>query len=113
MLEEIKCKEQYIDDNFALYNGDSSDYIAFFYEKGSANMVISFENYKGNDDIPPIGIPTDTYEIYESEVNGHTAYLLEEDNQFRMFFLDERILCVIFAENLDYPNCHKIVNSYS
>ncbi|MDE6520447.1 MAG: DUF4367 domain-containing protein [Ruminococcus sp.] len=119
---KAKCAEygffpdtpSYIPDGFVLKDisvesDDYSDSIIFAYTKENVILNFLFVNYKTNDEIPPIGIPTDTYNITEEQINGHTIHILKEDFQFTADFLDKRIQYGVFAENLDYDECQKIL----
>lgn len=123
---KAKCAEygffpktpSYIPDGFILkkvdvLSDDYSDSIIFAYVKD--NMILNFfyTNYKTNANIPPIGIPTDTYNFTEEQINGHTTYILKEDRQFTSVYVDRRIEHTIFVENLDYTECQKILESLS
>ncbi|MBR4362725.1 MAG: DUF4367 domain-containing protein [Ruminococcus sp.] len=92
---------------------DYSDIVLFFYKKGNAKLNIQFNNYKTQDDIPAISIPTDTYNISEKEINGNTVHIVEEDKQFTATYTKDMIRYVIFAENLDYEECDKVLLSLS
>jgi len=99
----------YIDEE----TNDFSDLLIFFYKKGNAKLSFQFHNYKTQDDIPAISIPTDTYNISEKEINGNTVHIVEEDKQFTATYTKDMIRCVIFAENLDYEECDKVLLSLS
>lgn len=85
--------------------------LRFFYENGNAKLILSYEAYKNSYDIPPIGIPSDTYNLQEVEVNGQTMFVLKEDGQFTATFLNGGIVCVITSNKLDYNECQKVVES--
>lgn len=123
---KAKCAEygffpdtpSYIPDEFVLVDiyedsNDTSDSIIFFYQKNNIKLNFYFTNYKSNTTIPPIGIPTDTYNVTEEQINGRTTYILKEDKQFTAAFVDKRIEYTIFAENLDYDECQKILVNMS
>lgn len=123
---KAKCAEydffpdtpSYIPEGFVLKNiseesDDYSDSIIFVYRKDNIKLNFYFTNYKTNDEIPPIGIPTDTYNVTEEQINGHTTYILKEDKQFTAAFIDKRIDYTIFAEGLDYDECQKILENVS
>ncbi len=74
-------------------------------------LILSYEAYKNSDDIPPIGIPTDTYNLVETEINGQTVFILKEDGQFTATFLNNNIVYVITSNKLDYDECQKVVES--
>ena len=123
---KAKCAEygffpdtpSYIPDGFVLvdiseYSDEEADLIQIFYKKGDVILNFYFENYKTNVKIPPIGIPTDTYNISEEPINSHTTYILKEDKQFTAVFIDKRIKYGMFAENLNYDECYKILEEMS
>lgn len=123
---KAKCAEygffpdtpSYIPDGFVLENisEESNDYrdsIIFSYRKENVILNFFFTNYKTNDENPLIGIPTDTYNITEEQINGHTTYISEEEKQFTAVFIEKRIYYMIFAEGLDYNECQMILESVS
>lgn len=123
---KAKCAEygffpktpDYIPEGFVLedISEDSNDYfdsIIFAYKKGNAILNFQFTNYKTNDEIPSSGIPTDTYNITEKQINGHAIYILKEDKQFTAVFDDKRINYTIFSEYLDYDECYEILEKMS
>lgn len=123
---KAKCAEygffpdtpSYIPDGFVLENiseesDDHLDSIIFAYRKENVILNFFFMNYKTNEETPPIGIPTDTYNVTEEQINGHTTYLSKEDKQFTAAFIDKRIYYMIFAEGLDYNECQMILESVS
>lgn len=85
--------------------------LRFFYENDNAKLILSYEAYNNSDDIPPIGIPTDTYNLRETEINGQTVFILKEDGQFTATFLNNNIVYVITSNKLDYNECQKVVES--
>lgn len=108
----------YIPEGFVLEDSDADsndqyDSIQFFYKKGNVKLNFLFTNYKSNATILPIGLPTDTYNVTEEQVNGRTTYILNEDFQFTAVFIDKRIEYSIFTDGLDYDECQKILESMS
>lgn len=85
--------------------------IMFFYKKEEKQININYQQYYNVDDIPPVGMPTDTYNLQETEINGRTMFVLEEDNQFTATFLNDDIVYVIYSNKLDYVECQKVVES--
>lgn len=85
--------------------------ICFFYQNGKVKLNITYTMYADPDNIPPIGIPTDTHNLQETEINGQTMYVLKEDNQFTAAFLNDSIVYVITSNKLDYNECQKVVES--
>ncbi len=108
----------YIPDGFVLddiseHCDETSDYLAFYYKNGDMKLNFSFTHYKSNDELPPIGIPTDTYNVTEEMINGNVVYILKEDSQFTAIYINKGVEYNIFAEGLDYNECQKILESLS
>jgi hypothetical protein len=108
----------YIPEGFSLSfiaedGGETFDEVDFYYKKGETKLNFFYTHYKDNTEIPPIGIPTDTYNITEEQLNGHTVYILKEDGQFTAIYVDRKIEYGIYAEGLDYDECQKILESLS
>lgn len=123
---KAKCAEygffpdtpSYIPDGFVLKTisddrGKYSDSIIFMYRKDDVVLNFYYTNYKTNDTTPSIGIPTETYNITEEQINGHTTYILKEDSQFTASYVEKGIQYTIFTENLDYDECQRILESMS
>ena len=85
--------------------------LQLFYKRDKVKLNISYIQYNNSEDIPPIGIPTDTYNIMETKVNERTMFILKEDNQFTATYLSNNVVYVIFSDGLDYDECQKIVES--
>lgn len=85
--------------------------LRFIYENDNAKLILSYEAYTNSYDIPPIGIPSNTYNLQEVEVNGQTMFILKEDGQFTATFLNDGIVYVITSNNLDFAECKKVVES--
>lgn len=104
----------FIPEGFYLYDinyeeNDTFKRVDFFYKNVTAKINFTFTNFKG--DVPPIGLPTDTYELNKETINDQIIYTLKEDNQFYGIFIKENIQYLIFTEYIDYDSCYKIVNS--
>ena len=85
--------------------------IIFHYEKDDIILNFNYTMYSEERKIPPIGIPTDTYNVVEEQINGHKMYILKEDNQFTATFQEDKTVYTIYADGLDYDNCQKIIES--
>lgn len=106
----------YIPEGFELVNivddvNEVFTNVIFQYKDSGIKLNFDFCQYNEGEEIPPICIPTDTYNIIEEEINGHTTYILKEDNQFTATFQEDNMVYVIFADGLDYDNCRKIIES--
>lgn len=106
----------YIPDGFILdyvaeESTDEFDIVYFYYKKNNVALNILFTNYKENVIISPIGFPTDTYNVTEECIDDKKVYILKEDGQFTASYIEKRIKYRIFADGLDYDECHKILES--
>lgn len=121
---KAKCAEfniypltpSYIPDKFELIDiaeiqSHSFNNLVFYYKRGGIKLNFDICQYNEGEEIPPIGIPTDTYNIKEEYVNGYKMYILKEDYQFTAAFLDGNIVYVIGADGLDYDTCQKVIES--
>lgn len=97
-------------DFYADINEAISD-ICFFYQKGEVKLNITYTKYADSENVPPVGIPSDTYNLQEKEINGQTMYILKEDKQFTATFLNGDIVYVIYSNQLGYDECQKIIES--
>lgn len=105
----------YIPEGFVLtridtnINENYADEVCFIFEKGKQNFSISYTKY--HNEIPKILIPSDHYNISETEVNGSPAIISQEDDQYNIVYLNEKAkFCMFFAE-VPYSECEKIVAS--
>ena len=85
--------------------------VIFYYKKSGIKLNFDFCQYKEGEEIPPIGIPTDTYNISEEVVNARKMYILKEDNQFTAAFLEDNIVYLITAIDCNYDECQKVIES--
>lgn len=104
--------EGFILDYVAEESTDEFDIVYFYYKKNSAILNIFFTSYKDSTVIPPIGLPTDTYNVTEENIENNTVYIIKEDGQFTSSYIEKRIKYVIYAEGMDYDECHKVLVSF-
>ena len=90
---------------------ENSTDLMFYYKKNNVKLNFSVYYYHQSETIPPIGIPTDTYNLTESTINGRTMFILKEDNQYTATYVYRNAVYVIFSDGLDYDECQKIVES--
>lgn len=107
----------YLPDGFELVDfyadiKESFSDICFFYKNGKVRLNITYTKYADSNNIPPIGIPTDTYNLQEVEVNEQKMFVLKEDGQFTAAFLNDGMVYVITSNKLDYDECQKVVESF-
>lgn len=121
---KAKCAEydmypltpMYIPKGFELVNvvedrNEVFTHVIFQYKNDEIKLNFDFCRYNNGMEIPPVGIPTDTYNIVEEQINGHKMYILKEDNQFTATFLEDNIVYAITAIDCDYDECQKVIES--
>lgn len=105
----------YIPEGFVLtridtnLNENFADDVCFIFEKGKQNFSVSYTRYYS--DIPKIVIPSDDYNISEAEVNGSSAIVSKEDNQYTITYQKDKTVFFMFADGVPYDECEKIVES--
>ena len=105
----------YLPDGFELSAIDSnvnesySNSITFVYTKGGASISISYDLYFN--EVGQIGIPSDHYNISETQVNGYPAIVSKEDNQYTITFVKDKTVFFMFTQDVPYDECEKIVAS--
>lgn len=90
----------------------------FYYKKDNflkkdALLNFQFWHFNKEDDVSPIGIPSDGTQPEEEVINGITMITLKEDNQFKATFLYENTIYLISGYDLDYDECYKVAASFA
>lgn len=85
--------------------------VSFIYTKGKKNFSFDFTIFW--DEVVPIGIPSDHYNISERKVNGADAIVSKEDNQYTITYEKDKTVFFMFADGVPYNECEKMVDSIS
>lgn len=105
----------YLPEGFMLkHMGDSTNdpdciYNSFTFKKGKASIYFSYMYYY--DKIKPMDVPCNEFNLSEIEVNGTKAVLSQEDGQYVVNYIKDKILYTIFIQRVDYSECEKIIKS--
>lgn len=83
--------------------------VRFIFEKGNQNFSLSYTRYWN--EIPKVGIPSDHYNISETKLNGSPAIISKEDDQYTIMYLKGTTEFYMFAVDVPYNECEKIVES--
>ena len=102
--EGFKLVEEIEDDT-----GHCTDLI-FRYEKEDAKVIVCYTVY--NKDDVSVGIPMDSSNIQETNINGKLFTVIKEDNQLKSFYTEDRLWCSFFTFNIDYSEADRILYSY-
>lgn len=105
----------YIPDGFVLTEVDTNvnenyaNTVRFIFRKNKQTISIDYERYWN--DVGQIGIPSDHYNISETEINGSPAIVSKEDNQYTITYQKDKTVFFMFADGVPYDECEKIVES--
>lgn len=83
--------------------------VRFIFKKGNQSISFDFEVYKN--EVGQIGIPSDHYNISETEINGYPAIVSKEDNQYTITYQKDKTVFFMFADGVPYDECERIVES--
>lgn len=90
-------------------NGNYADTVRFIFENGKKNFSLSYTKY--HNEIPSTLIPSDHYNISETEINGSPAIISKEDDQYTITYLNGKTKFYMFAVDVPYDECEKIIAS--
>lgn len=96
----------YVDTN--VNEGCETD-VSFTYEKGKQNFSLNYIKY--HDKVGKSFIPSDHFNLSETKVNGSTAIVSKEDNQYVITYQKEKTVFLMFAVDVPYDEFEKIVDS--
>lgn len=104
----------YIPDGFTLSRignneNSSATSVTFDFYNGEQSINISYDKF--HNEVGQIGIPSDRYNISETEVNGSPAIVSKEDNQYTITYQKDKTVFFMFTQNVPYDECEKIVES--
>ena len=104
----------YIPEGFSLgnveYNENSSaTSITFNFYSGKQSISIYYDKFHNK--AGHIGIPSDHFNISETEINGCPAIVSKEDNQYTITYQKDKIVFFMFTQDVPYDECEKIVES--
>ncbi len=90
-------------------NESFANTVRFIFENDKRNFSLTYTRYWS--DIPKVVIPSDHYNISETEVNGSPAIVSKEDDQYTIMYLKDKTEFYMFAVDVPYDECEKIVES--
>ena len=83
--------------------------VTFNFYNGKQSISIGYDKFYN--EVGQIGIPSDHYNISETEVNGSPAIISKEDNQFTITYQKDKTVFFMFTQDVPYDECEKIVES--
>lgn len=107
---------EYIPENFELtdineYDDTVMTFVGFYFTYKNKQLNLFYTCYKEDEDISPMGIATDTYNVEEKTINGKQIHIVKEEKQFHAIYYEKNFCVTFFSENLDYDECYKILES--
>lgn len=57
------------------------------------------------------GIPSDTMNVTEEQINGYTVFMLKEDDMFTALFYLDHVVYQVTGHDLDYAVCEEVLDS--
>lgn len=90
-------------------NENYTNTVSFIFKKGNQSIAIDYIRYWN--DVGQICIPSDHYNISETEVNGYPAIISKEDNQYTITYQKDKTVFFLFCKDVSYDECDKIVQS--
>ncbi|MDE6679042.1 MAG: DUF4367 domain-containing protein [Ruminococcus sp.] len=92
------------------YNENSAKTsILFEFYNGKQSISVYYDNF--HNEVGQTGIPSDHFNISETEVNGCPAIISKEDNQYTITYQRDKIVFFMFTRDVSYDECEKIVKS--
>ena len=73
--------------------------------------MIQIMDYDHPDNMPPMGVPSDHYNISEQIIDDITVCVSEEDQQFTAVFEEDTIQYMLYIDKSDYAEGQKILDS--
>lgn len=86
--------------------------ILFNFCKSNRKLNIAVTFFPETSDLPPIGIPTEHYEISEQVIQDTPITVIKEDEQYTAAFTINRTQYLIYADHLDYDECQRVLYSF-
>ncbi len=108
----------YIPEGFELFNKEYSSLyysqnMVFIFHNGNKELVFDYQLFDNNEDFSKAIFPSDHYNISEINLNGVTAKVSKEDGQYTLVYGKGNLLMTVYAANIPYDECDKIVESIS
>lgn len=105
----------YIPEGFVLTEVDTNvnenyaNTVRFIFRKNKQTISIDYVRYWN--DVGQIGIPSDHYNISETEINGSPAVVSYEDDQYTITYQKSKTVFFMFTQDVLYEECQKICDS--
>lgn len=85
--------------------------VIFHFEHQGSKLILQIMDYDSSDNMPPMGVPSDHYNISEQIIDGIRVCISKEDQQFTAVFEEGTIQYMLYIDNTDYTEGQKILQS--
>ena len=85
--------------------------VIFHFEHQGSKLILQIMDYDSSDNMPPMGVPSDHYNISEQIIDGIRVCISKEDQQFTAVFEEGTIQYMLYIDNTDYAEGQKILQS--
>lgn len=102
----------YIPEGFELeQTGENNISITFYFVNGQKRVNICYHQINDLNRVGSFGIPTDTREVYETDVNGHRFYTIKEDQQLKAWCIEGKTIINISTQEVPYSMADEVLYS--
>lgn len=85
--------------------------VIFHFEHQGSKLILQIMDYDSSDNMPPMGVPSDHYNISEQIIDGIRVCISKEDQQFTAVFEEGTIQYMLYIDNTDYAEGQMILQS--
>ena len=90
---------------------EKSTAVIFYFVNGQMRANISYRQINDANRVGSFGIPTDTREVYETDVNGHQFYTIKEDQQLKAWCIERNYVVNLSTYEMPYAMADDILYS--
>ncbi|MBQ8123251.1 MAG: DUF4367 domain-containing protein [Ruminococcus sp.] len=102
----------YIPKGFELDKVDEdSSGASYFFRKDHQTIVVNYIIIDEDKHSGSYGLPTDTHDLYETDVNGHVYYTIREDEQLKAWCAGDKCISYLGTHGLSYKTANEIILS--
>ncbi len=85
--------------------------VRFDFKCKDSKLTLIYWDYEHAEDLPKMGIPSDTYNFTQEVFNGTVVHVVKENNQYTAVFLIGQTQYLLFTDGLDYDESRHVLES--